>query len=303
MPRVSILFTCYNHIKYAPIAWQSILDQTFQDYEIIAIDDGSTDGTREWLERQQNATIIFNKENLGTYGTLNVGLETAKGEYIAVFNDDDVWLPKKLAMQVEMLDSNPQIGLVHTDGYFIDGEGVERHDSPLGFDFPRTETGDILLALIYANSIIASAVLARKQCFEELGGFNEEYFGSGDWEMWYRICEKYDAGYIAKPLTLYRVHGANASHKLEKIWRDDEKLREWISPRIEEYTGRFDHNELTAARAHNEACLGTVKVLGGKAVEGRKHYKRSLSLEPSRWKSRARIMASYLPKSIFRKLL
>ncbi|MFM9872925.1 MAG: glycosyltransferase family 2 protein [Fimbriimonadaceae bacterium] len=303
MPRVSVLFTCYNHIKYAPIAWQSILDQTFQDFEIIAIDDGSTDGTREWLASQQNATIIFNEENLGTYGTLNVGLEAAKGEFIAIFNDDDVWMPTKLEKQISMLDSNPRIGLVHTDGFFIDGDGHERHDSPLGFDFPRTETGDILLALIYANSIIASAVLARKQCFDELGGFNESYFGSGDWEMWYRICEKYDAGYIADPLTLYRVHGANASHKLERIWRDDEMLREWINERISSYDGRFSNAQLIAAKAHNEACLGTVKVLGGKAKEGRNHYKRSLSLEPSRWKSRARIIASYFPTSIFKKLL
>jgi glycosyltransferase involved in cell wall biosynthesis len=303
MPRVSILFTSYNHLKYAPVAWQSILDQTFQDYEIIAIDDGSTDGTREWLSAQENATIIFNKENLGTYGTLNVGLAAASGEYIAIFNDDDVWLPTKLEKQVAMLDANPNIGLVHTDGYFIDGEGNERHDSPLGFDFPRTETGDILLALIYANSIIASAVLARKACFDELGVFNEAYFGSGDWEMWYRICEKYDAGYLQEPLTLYRVHGANASHKLERIWRDDEKLREWIAERLPNYSGRFSESDLLAAKAHNEACLGTVKVLGGKASEGRKHYKRSLSLEPSRWKSRARILASYLPTPWFRKLL
>jgi len=303
MPRVSILFTCYNHIKYVPVAWQSILDQTFQDYEIIAIDDGSTDGTREWLEALQNATVIFNEKNLGTYGTLNVGLAAATGEYIAVFNDDDVWLPTKLEKQVAMLDSNPKIGLVHTDGYFIDGDGNERHDSPLGFDFPRTETGDILLALIYANSIIASAVLARKQCFDELGGFNEAYFGSGDWEMWYRICEKYDAGYLQEPLTLYRVHGANASHKLERIWRDDERLREWIDGRIPGYSGRFGEAEITAAQAHNQACLGTVKVLGGKAAAGRAHYKRSLSLEPGRWKSRLRIAASYLPKEVFRKLL
>lgn len=303
MPKVSIILTCYNHIKFLPTAWQNILDQTFQDYEIIALDDGSTDGTREWLEAQQNATIIFNKTNLGTYGTLNVGLANATGEYIAVFNDDDVWMPTKLEKQVAMLDANPEIGLVHTDGYFIDGEGEERHDSPLGFDFPRTETGDILLALIYANSIIASAVMVRKSCFDELSGFNEGYFGSGDWEMWFRICEKWQAGYLSEPLTLYRVHGTNASHKLDKIWRDDEKLREWISERIPNYRGRFGDADLRAAEAHNYACLGTVKVLSGKAAEGRESYRRSLNIEPSRWKSRARIAASYLPRSVFRKLL
>jgi len=304
MPRVSILLTCYNHIKYLPTAWQSILDQTFQDYEIIALDDGSTDGTRDWLtENAKQSKLAFNENNLGTYGTLNVGLEHASGEYIAVFNDDDVWAPTKLAKQVAMMDAHPEIGLVHTDGYFIDGDGNERKDSPLGFDFPRTETGDILLALVYANSIIASAVLARKSCFEELGGFNDSFFGSGDWEMWYRIAEKHHVGYLKEPLTMYRVHGTNASHKLERIWQDDEKLREWIEPRIAAYKGRFPESDIVAAAAHNLACLGTVKVLNGQPAVGREYYKKSLNLNPSRWQSRARIAASYLPKSVFQKLL
>ncbi|ARU42339.1 hypothetical protein CCB80_14755 [Armatimonadetes bacterium Uphvl-Ar1] len=305
MPRVSILLTCYNHIKYLPIAFQSILDQTFQDYEIIALDDGSTDGTRQWLESQNHPRLklIFNESNLGTYGTLNVGLQAAQGEFIAVFNDDDVWLPTKLEQQIALLDSNPKIGLVHTDGYFIDGEGLERHDSPLGFDFPRTETGDILLALIYANSIIASAVLAHRECFDQLGGFNPDYFGSGDWEMWYRIAEHWHVGYIADPLTLYRVHGANASHKLDRIWRDDLKLRTWISPRIDSYTNRFTESELTKARAHNFACLGTVQALTGDPQMARISYRESLRFDPTRWKSRARILATYLPAKLFRKLL
>jgi glycosyltransferase involved in cell wall biosynthesis len=305
MPRVSILLTCYNHLKYLPIAFDSILDQTFQNFEIIALDDGSTDGTRQWLESQHHLRLklIFNESNLGTYGTLNVGLQAAQGEYIAVFNDDDVWLPTKLEQQIALLDSNPQIGLVHTDGYFIDGEGQERHDSPLGFDFPRTETGDILLALIYANSIIASAVLARRECFDQLGGFNPGYFGSGDWEMWYRIAEHWQVGYLAEPLTLYRVHGANASHKLDRIWRDDLKLRTWISPRIDSYKNRFPESELTRARAHNLACLGTVQALTGDPQSARSSYRESLRFDPTRWKSRARILATYLPQKLFRKLL
>ena len=173
MPRVSILLTCYNHIKYLPAALESIRRQTFTDYEIIALDDGSQDGTREWLSEQaQDAKLIFNKENLGTYGTLNEGLTHASGEFIAVFNDDDLWADTKLEAQVEMMDNFPKVGLVHTDGYFIDGEGAVRKDSPLGFDFPKTETGDVLLALVYHNKIIASAALARRECFEKVGEFN-----------------------------------------------------------------------------------------------------------------------------------
>lgn len=305
MPRVSILLTCFNHLAYLPAAWESIQAQTFTDYEVIALDDGSTDGTREWLtENAQGAKLVFNERNLGTYGTLNVGLEHARGELIAVFNDDDLWAPTKLQRQVELMDAHQKVGLVHTDGLFIDGKGDRnRDDSPLGFTFPRTETGDVLLALVDANKIIASAVLARRACFDALGGFNSDYFGSGDWEMWYRIAEQWDIGYVSEPLTFYRVHGANASHKLERIWRDDQKLREWIAPRLAGYTGRFSTEELKKAEAHNWACLGTVRTLNGDPKAGRQAYAASLRADPTRWKSRLRLLATYLPPSLFRKLL
>lgn len=304
MARVSILFTCYNHIDYLPAAYQSILDQTFTDYEIIALDDGSTDGTREWLtQHATKAKLVFNEQNLGTYGSLNEGLKLAQGEFIAIFNDDDLWAREKLSRQVDMMERFPRVGLVHTDGYFIDGKGEVRTDSPLGFDFPRTETGDVLLDLIYANKIIASAVLARRACFEDLGGFNEAFFGSGDWEMWYRIAEKWQVGYLNDALTMYRVHGANASHKLSKIWQDDQKLREWIVPRIAGYNDRFSQADLDRAAAHNWACLGTVLTLNGSPEKGRDAYRESLKMMPGRLKSRIRYLATYLPPGIFRRLL
>ncbi|MDI9636676.1 glycosyltransferase [Kamptonema cortianum] len=304
MPRVSILLTCYNHIDYLPVCLKSVFDQSFQDFEVIALDDGSTDGTREWLQQYADRVkLVFNETNLGTYGTLNVGLQHATGEFIAVLNDDDVWVPNKLERQVEMMDAEPLVGLVHTDGHFIDGTGCLMEGSPLGFEFPRTETGDVLLALVYANKIIASAALVRRACFDELGGFNEDYFGSGDWEMWYRVAEKWKVGYVAEPLTMYRVHGANASHKLDRIWRDDEMLRNWIAERIDSYAGRFPEDDLNRAKAHNLACLGTVRTLNGSPDAGRQAYRESLRINPGRWQSRLRLAATYLPRSIFRKLL
>jgi glycosyltransferase involved in cell wall biosynthesis len=304
MPRVSILLTCYNHSRYLPEALGGILAQTFKDYEIVAVDDGSTDGTREWLQAQEvPIQCIFNETNLGTYASLNVALARARGEFIAILNDDDLWAPEKLERQIRLFEEHPQVGLVHTDGSFIDGEGKPMEGSPLGFEFPRTETGDVLLSLIYQNKIIASAALVRRECFDRLGGFNEAYFGSGDWEMWLRIAEEYEIGFVPEPLTFYRVHGENASHKLERIWRDDEMLREWIRTREEAYRRKgYAPGPLRRALAHNLACLGTVKTLNGKAREGRRAYLDSLRLEPARLKSYLRWMATFLPRPMFRKL-
>lgn len=304
MPRVSILLTCYNHIDFLPACVQGVQEQTYTDYEIIAIDDGSTDGTREWLaEHLAGHKIILSEQNLGTYASLNVALSHATGEFVAILNDDDLWAPEKLHRQVELFDTHPKIGLVHTDGHFIDSNGKKIEGSPLGFEFPRTATGDVLLDLLYQNKIIASAALVRRECFDKLGVFNADYFGSGDWEMWLRIAEQYQIGFVDEPLTSYRVHGGNASHKLEKIWKDDERLREWIRTRYYTYatTGREGYR-LKRAMSHNEACLGTVKVLNGKVKEGREAYRNSLKLEPFRFKSYLRLWATYLPSKLFRKL-
>jgi len=306
VPRVSILLTCYNHERYLPAAWEGIQAQTFRDFEIVAIDDVSKDGTREWLSKNAtDAKLLFNESNIGTYATLNAGLKEAQGDFVAVLNDDDVWAPRKLEAQLELFDKNPGLALVHTDGRFIDGEGNTVEGSPLGFEFPRTETGNVLIPLLYANKIIASAALVRRECFETLGGFNEAYFGSGDWEMWLRIAERWPVGYVDERLTLYRVHGANASHKLDRIWQDDERLRKWMRDRYSVYDGLgLDPEALRKAKSHNEACLGTVLMLNGSRSEARNAFRRSLAFDPGRSKSRVRLLATYLaPRALWRRFL
>ena len=299
MPRVTVLLTCYNHRRYLPAAVEGLRSQTFQDFETIALDDGSSDGSREWLAEQKDLRRVFNATNLGTYGTLNEGLRLTDSELVAVLNDDDVWLPEKLERQVSLLDAHPEVGLVHTGGHFIDGEGNRTEGNPLGFRFPTFETGDILRGLVFENKIIASAALARRECFERVGEFNPSYFGSGDWEMWWRICERYAAGFVDAPLTLYRVHGANASHKLERIWRDDERLREFFAERIDALDGRIDRE----AAAFNQAALGTVRMLNGKTIEARAAYRESLRLNSRRPQTLLRLMATSLGREGFKKTL
>lgn len=301
MPRVSILLTCYNHLPFLEEAVRGIAAQTFTDFEVIAVDDGSTDGTREWLSTQTLLPIrnLFNEKNLGTYGSLNAALALAEGEFVAILNDDDVWFPNKLLRQVELLEAHPNVGLVHTNGHFIDGKSERLDGTPLGFAFPRFETGNLLAAFHFENKVIASAALVRRSAFEALGGFNEEYFGSGDWEMWFRIAEKYDVGFVDEPLTLYRVHGQQASHKLERIWRDDEKLRSWIAARGTQNRDRLGA-EATVALAHNWAALGTVRFLNGNSQGSRAAYRESLRLRPTRWQSWARLLMTYLPGKSFR---
>ncbi len=304
MPRVSVLLTCFNHLRYLPACLESVRAQTYRDYEILALDDGSTDGTRQWLEENaKDAKLFFHDKNLGTYASLNRGLSEATGELIAILNDDDVWAPEKLERQIALLEAHPEAGLAHTDGWFLDEKGERLEGSPLGFEFPRIETGDVLLALLHANKIIASAALVRRECFARLGGFDEAYFGSGDWQMWLRIAEEWHVGFVPEPLTFYRAHPEGASQKLERIWRDDERLREWIRARYSVYQAKgYDPRALRAAMAHNEACLGTVKNLNGDPRGGRAAYARSIRLAPGRLKSYLRWLATFLPREAFKRL-
>lgn len=303
MPRVSVLLTCYNHRAFIEAAVASVRAQAYRDFEIIAVDDGSSDGTREWLAEQSDITVICNPANVGTYETLNVAFRAASGEFVAILNDDDVWQPAKLSRQVNLMDSDPRIGLVHTGGFFVDGNGQRIDGNPLGFAFPRFKTGDILLGLVYENKIIASAALARRECFGKVGEFNRDYFGSGDWEMWWRIAEEYQVGFVDEELTQYRVHGSNASHKLDRIWKDDRRLREWIQTRWHHLNDRFSREEIARAEAFNWAALGTVRTLTGDPAGGRAAYAKSIRIQPTRWKSYARWIATFLPAAAFRRML
>jgi glycosyltransferase involved in cell wall biosynthesis len=303
MPRISVLLTCFNHIKFLPAALEGVRAQTYRDLEIIALDDGSTDGTREWLADQPGLRCVFNERNLGTYATLNVGLERAGGELIAILNDDDLWMPEKLEKQVALLDRDDRIGLVHTGGHFIDGEGRKQEGNPLGFRFPTFQTGDILLGLVYENKIIASAALARRECFDRVGHFDPSYFGSGDWQMWFRIAEEYLAGFVDEPLTMYRVHGGNASHKLERIWQDDQHLREWMLDRLDYLETRFSPAEVRKAKAFNLAALGTVRSLNGFPSLARRAFGESIRTDPTRLKTYLRYGTTFLPQPWIRKLL
>ncbi len=305
MARVSILVTCYNHMRYLPEALEAVFRQSFSDYEVIALDDGSTDGAREWLSaRPEPIRLVFNETNLGTYASLNVGLSQATGEFVAVLNDDDLWGPDKLLRQVEMMDANPEIGLVHTNGWFIDGDGARIDDpKPLGFTFPHMPTGDVLPMLIDHNQIITSSVLVRRECFEKCGPFDPSFYGCGDWQMWLRVALRYTIGYVDEPLTFYRVHGANACLDNARMDDDSLRIRDWLTTwQKEAFKQKGRQPDLVRAFVHNWACLGTERTWAGDPRGGRRAYAESIRLMPGRLKSYLRWALTFLPRGAFRSL-
>jgi glycosyltransferase involved in cell wall biosynthesis len=295
MPTVSVLIPSYNHGRYLQTALEDVFAQTYSDFEIVVVDDGSTDDSVAILQSYGDRLRVFVQRNRGTYATLNRLIAESTGEYLAILNSDDRWASEKLSKQVVLLGSNPQVGLVHTGGHFIDAEGQIQPGNPLGFEWPTTPTGNIIEALVRCNKIIASSVLIRRECFERLGCFNERLFGSGDWEMWFRVALEYDIAFIDEPLTSYRVHGENASLKHRRIHQDDVLVREdTIHPNEARLWKRANSRwAMRMALAHSYACLGTEHALLGHLPEARRAYFHSLKLCPWRLKSLARIVWTY----------
>jgi glycosyltransferase involved in cell wall biosynthesis len=213
-PLVSVCIASYNHCRFLPAAIDSVLNQTFKDVEIIITDDGSRDGSlellREYESRFPSKIHVFTHEghvNRGIAATFNVSLRKARGQYIACTGSDDIWVSTKLAEQLQFIEANPSVGFVYSRALVIDQDGVET-GRILGEDLSLSD--DSLARLIYENPIPAPSVILPRECAEKIGIEHENVVYS-DWEMWIRLLAHYRAGFIDRPLLLYRVHSYNTS--------------------------------------------------------------------------------------------
>lgn len=234
MPKVSVVIPTYNRAGYILETVDSVRKQSFKDYEIIIIDDGSKDNTREMLSDliEEKTVRYYFQENRGESAARNRGISESDGEYIAFLDSDDLFLPDKLEKQVAYLDLNPTVGLVHCWYSKFNDEEVDlgRRDTSQysGWVYP-----DMLL--IWHVLMSPSCVLARSKIFAEVGGFDIDQYWGADLDMWRRIARFFPFGVIPEVLTKVRVHEGNLSAKkieslqwfekyLSKAFLDDPEL-------------------------------------------------------------------------------
>ena len=213
MPIVSIVIPAYDSANQLPEALDSVFKQTYQDFEIIVVDDGSTDDTRELLETYKNRIIYLYQENGGPSKARNTGIRAAKGRYVAFLDADDHWLPPKLEQQIKLIESDPRLGLVFSDAKYFDGE------PPMdGSYWKQRGCYDEMIAesrmirnafgkLMKINFIMPSTALVKKECFDKSGLFDESLRYVEDKDMWLRISRHYSMACIPYPLVKRRVHG------------------------------------------------------------------------------------------------
>ena len=202
-PKVSVVIPTYNSAQFIVETLESVFAQTYKDYEVIVVDDGSTDNTKEVLKPYMSRIRYIYKENGGPASARNEGIKNARGEYIAFLDSDDLWLPEKLEKQVEYFEQYPDVVLVSTDRIRLVGNRLIR-----GRKKCKRVSNDAFINLWWCNSIVNSSVMVRRFCFDKVGVFDEseEIISAEDLEMWLRIAREHKVGYIDQALTIYRVH-------------------------------------------------------------------------------------------------
>lgn len=204
--KVSIIIPTYNYKKFVCDAIDSVLNQDYENIEVIVIDDGSTDGTRECLEKYGDKILYVYQDNQGPSVARNTGLQLATGDYLGFLDADDVFQAGKITKQVSFLGNESNIGLVYSDYYCVDKKlKIIDHFRSKGFK-NRIKT---IEGLIEKNVINTSTVLMKREIIDEIGLFNVEYKYLEDLDYWLRIAFEYRLGYINSFLVKTRSHGYN----------------------------------------------------------------------------------------------
>ena len=212
MPKVSIIIASYNTAKYIKQSIQSVLDQTFQDFEILIADDASSDNSIEEIKQIKDKRIKLYefKENQGQFVVTNYCLQRAYGKYICILNADDAFEKQKLEKQTKFLDKNPNIGATFSFASLIDEDGKdfksESHFYSKIFGQENRSRFDWLNFFFYNGGCFCHpSVMIRKSCHDQIGLYDQRYAQLGDLDFWVRLCLNYEVHVISEKLTKFRI--------------------------------------------------------------------------------------------------
>jgi glycosyltransferase involved in cell wall biosynthesis len=219
---VSVVIPTYNSAAYLADAVDSVLNQTFTDFEIIVIDDGSTDDTESVMGRYGDRVRYIRQANGGVAAARNRGIEESRGRYVAFLDSDDTWFPSKLERQLEALRKDPEYRACYGAFTAVRSDLTPLHESG------GNRAGSTLEDLLLRGNIIGSicTVMCERTMFEETGGFDPSLSQCADWDMWVRLAALTEFLYLDVPLVTYRQHGANMSRNAPLLERDSVRVLE-----------------------------------------------------------------------------
>lgn len=251
MATVDVIIPCYNGAKYLSFALESVVAQSFDDWRILVVDDGSTDNTSEvtdpYLKRLGGKIHYIRQENRGVSAARNTAIEAATAEFLAFLDADDMWLPCRLADSLELMRRRPEIGLTYGGITLIDAEGQTGQT----FTGSKNNEATWIARQIYCRDIHVPCVTVtvRRKCIAETGAFDESMRVTEDRDLWFRITQRYQVGFIPRPLAYYRVSPDSMTTNPERMLQSQLLF-------IRRYYGSrgcgFSQRQLALSRAYME---------------------------------------------------
>jgi len=304
VPLVSIIIPSYNHARFLLHCLESVRTQTFEDWEVVLVDDGSKDESVPVAKRiaaeDSRISVHVNETNLGTYGTEQKALELSRGKLVTVLNSDDFWEIEKLQIQVDLLEKHQAAPYSYTLGWLANENGDRRTDWKIHEDWPTSELQEPLPFLLYENRILASSVLFRREWLR----FEPSCRYSGDWVALLHQSLRGPAACSSARLTLWRQHGENMSQRskgqvLEEIRVRKAILRDadrWFLPRL-------DPAEVRRGLAMNALNLQALAALCGHRPLAFEAARLAWKFGKGRKRSWKRMLSAFLPMSLVRRRL
>lgn len=220
-PLVSVIIPTYNRAGFVTDAVESALAQTAQNLEVIVVDDGSTDGTREALARYDGRIRAVYQEHANGNTARNRGVTLARGRYVAFLDSDDLWLPEKLEAQLAYLAAHPRIAMVFTDVVWLERDGTQR---PSRFRRYRPRDGAVLEETICHPCVVPQTMLLKREVFDMVR-FDEALPCGQGFDFIIRLAMRFEIGLVDRPLTVIRRHAANLDPKWDDLCRHDADVK------------------------------------------------------------------------------
>jgi len=308
MPEVSVVIPAYNAGATITAALSSAFAQTYSDFEVIVVDDGSTDDTSQRIAEWSDRLVAIYQPNAGPARARNEAIARARGRLIAFLDADDVWLPHKLAHQVAYFQRFPETGLLHAAMVVRDAAeeaARETLDSgPLQYDSlpPRRAFAELFHCDVDVNTL---TVMVPRAILLELGGFDErrELYVE-DWDLWLRIAARCDVGFLPVPLAVHRP-GGSMSSAVEKTFRGQELVIAKSAPLCAGACARHagDADACVRERLHKlYRELGYERFWNGEPEQARQAFARAYAIRPLDIRSRFYYAGTFLDRSWLRPL-
>ncbi len=296
---VSVIIPTYNSARYLCEALDSVLCQRYPDYEIIVVDDGSTDDTERMIADRYPMVRYHFIENRGAAAARNFGISKAEGEFIAFLDADDRWLPEKLEKQVRLLECDQRLGMVFTENGFFNESGiVQERVNKRG----RLMDGDIVRN-IFLNSYVATpTVMVRKRVLDDVGLFEEGLVVAEDDNMWMRIGMKYGIELIDDPLVQCRITDGSLSRKSHNISWGVRKHIEVIRTKYPKIYRRLGRSAIR--RKYSDLCFSEAYYAFSRDShrEARSNFIRSFFCYPFRMKPMLYVISTFFPLWMIEKI-